>query len=128
MKHVLAAPALALVLALSACGSYTTTTDTPPTAAASSAAPVEEAPAEEPPAEEAPVEEAPVDLGSTCDQVREAILTGSQADINAAMKALQADKSADSTAREYARYYLGRDKNDPQLREMDISLIQMSCS
>jgi len=38
------------------------------------------------------------------------------------------DKTADATAREYARYYLGRDKASKQFREMDIGLIQMSCS
>lgn len=65
---------------------------------------------------------------SSCDVAREAILTGSPAQIKAAMKKLQADKSADATAREYARYYLGRDAKDKQMQEMDIQLIQMSCS
>ena len=75
---------------------------------------------------EAATEEAP--SGDTCENAREAILTGTPAEINKAMKALVADKKADSTAREYARYYLGRDKHDADMREMDISLIQMSCS
>jgi len=75
---------------------------------------------------EEPAEE-PAEAMSTCDAVREAILTGTQAEIDAAMLALQKDKSADPTAREYARYYLERDANSPDLREMDISLIQMSC-
>lgn len=65
---------------------------------------------------------------STCDVAREAILTGTPTDIEKAFRALVADKSADGTAREYARYYLGRDKNDKSMREMDISLIQMSCT
>jgi len=64
---------------------------------------------------------------SSCDVAREAILTGSQAQINKAMKALVADKSADATAREYARYYIGRDKGDKDMREMDVSLIQTAC-
>lgn len=69
-----------------------------------------------------------VAAASTCDVTREALLTGSQAEINASMKALMADKTADATAREYADYYLNRDKADPSLREMDVSLIRMSCS
>lgn len=65
---------------------------------------------------------------STCDVVREALLTGTQAEINASMKALVADKAADATAREYADYYLNRDKTEPSMREMDTGLIRMSCS
>jgi hypothetical protein len=41
--------------------------------------------------------------------VREAILTGSPADITTAMQSLVAEKTANATAREYARYYMGRD-------------------
>jgi len=44
------------------------------------------------------------------------------------MKALVADKTAPATAREYARYYTVRDKGNKQLQEMDVSLIQMSCT
>lgn len=65
---------------------------------------------------------------STCDVVREAILTGTPAQIEAAMKALQADKTADGTAREYARYYLVRDAQSKDNREMDTGLITMACS
>lgn len=65
---------------------------------------------------------------STCDVVREALLTGTTADIEASMAQLVADKSADATAREYADYYINRDKTQPTMREMDISLIRMSCS
>jgi hypothetical protein len=64
---------------------------------------------------------------STCDVAREAILTGSKADIAKALKTLQNDKTADATAREYARYYLVRDKAQPDLQEMDLSLIQSAC-
>lgn len=65
---------------------------------------------------------------STCDNAREAFLTGSKADIQKALKALQSDKSADSTAREYARYYLVRDAGNKSLQELDASLIQTACS
>lgn len=65
---------------------------------------------------------------SSCDNVREALLTGTQADIDSAMAALQADRAADATAREYADYYLHRDADQPDLREMDVNLIRMSCS
>lgn len=75
----------------------------------------------------APASAATVATVSTCDAVREAILTGTPAQVAKAMKALVADKSADATAREYARYYLGRDAKSPDLREMDVTLIQSSC-
>lgn len=65
---------------------------------------------------------------STCDVTREALLTGTQAEINASMKALMADKTADATAREYADYYINRDKAAPEMQKMDISLIRMACS
>jgi hypothetical protein len=65
---------------------------------------------------------------STCDQVREALLTGTPAQIDVAMRALKADTTADGTAREYADYYLGRDRTNPEMQEMDISLIRMSCT
>jgi hypothetical protein len=65
---------------------------------------------------------------STCDVTREALLTGTQAEITASLKALMADKTADATAREYADYWLNRDKTSPEMREMDIGLIRMSCS
>lgn len=68
---------------------------------------------------------------SSCEQTREALLTGSQAQINTAMSRLIADTSADGTAREYADYYLHRDAppayGSKDLRGMDISLIRMSC-
>ena len=44
------------------------------------------------------------------------------------MKALIADKTAPATAREYASYYNVRDKGNKQLQQMDVSLIQMSCT
>lgn len=65
---------------------------------------------------------------NTCDVAREAILTGTPKQIAAALKKLQADKTADATAREYARYYLVRDKGDKDMQEMDISLIQTACA
>lgn len=65
---------------------------------------------------------------STCDVAREALLTGSPTEITAALLALKADTTADATAREYADYYTGRDKNDPSMQDMDKSLIRMSCS
>jgi hypothetical protein len=65
---------------------------------------------------------------SSCDRVREALLTGTQAEINAAMAQLQTDQTADQTAREYADYYLHRDAGDAQLRQADVGLIRMSCS
>lgn len=100
-------------------------TSTSPTPDATVSMPASDAPAS---SAEAVATEAPAPTGSTCDNAREAILTGSPSDITKAMKALVADKSAPDTAREYARYYNGRDKGDPTMQEMDVSLIQMACS
>lgn len=71
---------------------------------------------------------APAAAVSTCDAAREAILTGTSAQISKAMAALVADKTAPATAREYARYYTGRDKGDPAMREADVALIQAACA
>jgi hypothetical protein len=65
--------------------------------------------------------------GTACDVAKEAILTGTPAAINAAMVALVADKTADSTAREYAQYYVGRDAGDKSMQTADVGLIQISC-
>ena len=69
---------------------------------------------------------------NTCANVREALLTGSQSQIDSAMRALIADKSADDTAREYADYYMTRDAPgsymSKETREMDVGLIRMACS
>jgi hypothetical protein len=65
---------------------------------------------------------------SSCDVAREALLTGTPAQVAAAMRGLIADRAADGTAREYADYYLHRDATDPGMRSMDIGLIRMSCS
>ena len=112
------------VLALAGCGSGTGSAPLPQAPPTSAAAPAPVA-TEAPPVAEAP---APAPAASTCDKAREAILTSTPSGITAAMKALVADKSAPATAREYARYYTVRDKNDKQLQEMDVSLIQMSCT
>ncbi len=62
---------------------------------------------------------------TTCDNAREAILTGSKADITKAMKALVADKKADAVARESAQNYL--DATDPDIRKMNVDLVRMYC-
>lgn len=65
---------------------------------------------------------------SSCDQAREAFLTGSAKDQRAALRRLQADRKADGTAREYAKYWLTRDKSDPDMREADESIISTACA
>lgn len=65
---------------------------------------------------------------SACNQVREAFLTGTVKTQTKALKRLKADKNADATAREYAGYWLVRDKANKQLREMDQTLIVSACS
>lgn len=65
---------------------------------------------------------------TTCDRAREAFLTGTTKEQTAALKALRADKSAPATAREYADYWLVRDKTDKTLRELDKGIIQSVCS
>lgn len=89
------------------------------------AKPIKQAAVEKSPAAEEPA--AVNDAPSACDVVREALLTGTQAQIDAAMAALKADTTADGKAREYADYYLGRDAADPQMREMDTGIIRMYC-
>lgn len=71
---------------------------------------------------------APADAASSCAVVKEALLTGTPAQIHAGMLALITDKAADQTAREYASYYTGRDKNQKDMQELDATLIQTSCS
>jgi hypothetical protein len=119
--------ALAAVAVLALAGCSTGTGSAPLPQAPATSAPAAPAPAAPAPTAEAPVAE-PVPAATTCDKAREAILTGTPSDITAAMKALVADKSAPATAREYARYYTIRDKDNKQLQEMDVSLIQMSCT
>lgn len=62
---------------------------------------------------------------TSCDVVRESLLTGTPAEIKAAMLQLKADKSADATAREYAAEYLTETNAD--LQRMNVSLLQMLC-
>lgn len=68
----------------------------------------------------------PSAMVSTCDAVREAMLTGSPYQILVAMKALQADKSADATAREAAADYAAA--VDEQLKKMEADLVRMACA
>lgn len=127
-KLVMTVSALTLAATLSSCGSSTAAgSGAIPQASMSLDAPTFEEPATEEPLEES-VEEEPLEQTSSCDAAREAILTGTAADIKKAFLALQKDRTAEATAREYARYYLVRDKNNKDLREMDIGIIQMSCS
>jgi len=109
LSLIITALAVPLIGLSVACGAGGTDKDALPQSGGGAAAPAAEKP-------------------STCDAAREAILTGSKAQIAAALKALQNDKTADATAREYARYYLVRDKGDAQLQEMDLGLISTSCS
>jgi hypothetical protein len=124
MKNTLKT-ALAVITLTAALAACTATTDTGgvdkdaiPQAPSSSSAPA------------APVESSSAlakPKASTCDVAREAILTGTPASLDKALKALQNDKTADATAREYARYYLVRDKGNKDLQEMDLSLISSAC-
>jgi hypothetical protein len=113
------AGAAMLALALTACGAAQQPLPQAPDTSTSQKAPPETS---------SEAEATPETAATTCDIAREAILTGTKAQIKAAMKKLQADKTADATAREYARYYLGRDAGQPDMQEMDVSLIQMSCT
>ena len=71
-----------------------------------------------------PTTEAPA--ASTCDVAREALLTGTQADKDAAMAALVADTTADATARESAQKYLTED-NEYGLKDAYASSVQTWC-
>jgi hypothetical protein len=63
---------------------------------------------------------------STCDVAREAFLTGTEAEIEAALEALVADRDADATAREAAQSYL--EESDPTLRRLHKDLVQVLCT
>lgn len=63
---------------------------------------------------------------TSCDVVREALLTGTPAEIEVAMLQLKADRSADAKAREYAADYLTQTNAD--LQRMNVSLLRMLCS
>ena len=76
---------------------------------------------------EAPVEPEPEPAApSTCDVAREAFLTGTEEEIEAALAALVADTTADAAAREAAQSYLEED--DPTLRGLHKDLVQYTCS
>ena len=62
---------------------------------------------------------------STCDVAREAFLTGSDEEIEAALAALVADTTADASAREAAQSYLGGRPDAAGLHE---DLVQYTCS
>ena len=68
------------------------------------------------------------DALSSCTVVKDALLNGTPADIHAGMLALIADKTADQTAREYAGYYTGRDKDKTEMLKLGATLIWSSCS
>lgn len=71
-----------------------------------------------------PVVRAPA---SACDAVREALLTGTQADVILAMRYLMGDTAAPSSAREYADNYVNRDRRSASGREMDVLVIRSAC-
>jgi hypothetical protein len=63
---------------------------------------------------------------STCDVAREAFLTGTDEEIEAALEALVADRDADAMAREAAQEYLEEDNST--LRGMQKDLVQLACT
>ena len=73
-----------------------------------------------------PASETPV--ASSCDNLREAILTGNEADIVAGMNAVLVDRAADDTSRKVAGYYTGRDQHNTSRQKRDILIIRDSCS
>lgn len=136
-KWVWAAAVVGVIIIASAAGSSSSKTKTQSgtlaaTGSSSPATTAPAAPATTAPAPTTTTAPAPTTTTTekvdTCANVREALLTGTQAQIDTAMAALQADKSADDTAREYADYYLHRDAGQKDLRDMDVSLIREACS
>ena len=93
-----------------------------PAGVSTQAQPAPEAPVADP----APAAE-PAPATSTCDVVQEALLTGTPAEITSSMKALIADRTAPTTARQYARYFTVRDTGNKSQQSADESLISMSC-
>lgn len=121
MNHPFRYAAIAIIamVGLTACGSTATPIPQGQAPVVATDTPTAEAPAA--------TEAAPAAV-TTCDAAKEALLTGSPTSIDAAMRALKADKTADATAREYADYYTGRDKDNKDLKEMDKGLINMACA
>lgn len=71
----------------------------------------------------------PSKAASTCDVVREALLTGTEAEKTEAMQALVADKTADATAREYAQYWLTDGaRGASEAQETSAMVIRSACS
>lgn len=64
---------------------------------------------------------------STCATISEAILTGTPAEIDTAMLALIADKTADINARAYAKSYVDH-KDSKELRSINSGFVQAFCT
>ena len=65
---------------------------------------------------------------SSCDVAREAFLTGTEADIVKSMNGVLADRTAHDTARQFAKFYNGRDRANKSKQETDIKIVQFYCS
>jgi len=65
---------------------------------------------------------------TSCDVAREAFLTGTEADIINSMNGVLADRTAHDTARQFAKFYNGRDRANKSKQEMDIKTVQFYCS
>jgi hypothetical protein len=65
---------------------------------------------------------------SSCDVAREAFLNGTETDIINSMSGVLADKTAHDTARQFAKFYNGRDKANKSKQETDMKIVEFYCS
>jgi hypothetical protein len=71
---------------------------------------------------------APTIPASSCGKFLEAILTGSEADITASLQVIRADKTAEPTAREFAKHYSDRAQGETSRRKTDVGIVKDYCS
>ena len=71
---------------------------------------------------------APTIPASSCGKFLETILTGSEANISASLQVIRRDKTADPTAREFAKHYGDRGQADMSRKKTDIGIVKDYCS
>lgn len=70
----------------------------------------------------------PTTSASSCGNFLEAILTGTEADIAASLEVIRRDKTAEPTAREFAKHYSDRAQADTSRKKTDIGIVKDYCS
>ena len=66
-------------------------------------------------------------MPSSCDKFREILLTGPEDNVRASVKAILADKSANTTAREISKHYLNLETANTSRQTTDLEIINDYC-